>query len=215
MVLAKRLCCVTVGAIAGHVCVTTSSVFADAGVFDDRYAKACGPIACYIAVRELGQDVTLEELIKDCNWSEGSTVGLHELWHVMRDVPGLAAKPVRLTPTELYTWLSETRGIAILATRKYTSEIDHAVAAIGTANGGIEFIDYPELAEIKSLSALADDWDGAAILVKRRADPRRHVLRARPVTTGLLSILVVWLVGESGTTCWRRVRRRKTRKDYK
>ncbi len=186
--------CAIVGAIAAQLCPMTCGGVTDAGVFDDRYATACGPIACYVALQELGLVVTLETLVADCKWTEGGTVGLHDLWRVLRDVPDIVADPVRLTPNELRTWLSETEGVAILAIRKHTSEIDHAVAAVGAVDEGIVVVDYPELAATQSLSVVANDWDGAAILVRRAAEHRTYTISAMPITTILLASLVLGLI---------------------
>ena len=90
--------------------------------------------------------------------------------------------------------MGRIRTIGDMAVRKRSSEIDHAVTAIGVAdNGGIVLVDYPELATTLRLDALADTWDGAAILVSR-SENRGHALSSRPVSLVVLAFIGVGVI---------------------
>jgi len=135
---------------------------------DEHYRTACGPIAGRVALKALGVKTSLDEMAERCGWIQGDFLPLDHLQKALRSYRGIDAQIVRLTPRQLADLLADSRTVVILATRKLTDEIDHAVCAVGVRDNGqvIHLIDYPELHQLKLIGEIADVWDGIAIVVR-------------------------------------------------
>lgn len=132
---------------------------------DVKYSKACGPIACYVALKYLGKDISLDSIQQKCKWSEGKSTSLGTLEKVLSEIDGINTKGVKINLDNLFDLLKSKKCVAILPIRKFTDEIDHVFTAVGVQNNSIMLIDYPELAMKKRKEELLDIWDGNAILV--------------------------------------------------
>jgi len=143
---------------------------------DEQYKTACGPIACYVALQSLGFDITLDEIVRRCGWEQDKMLPLEDLQKALQSYRGIGCQIVRLTPKQLCDLLNDDQTVVILATRKKTNEIDHAVCAVGVQDNDqvIHLIDYPELHQRKLIGEIADVWDGVALVV--RTSPFYRVL---------------------------------------
>jgi len=135
---------------------------------DAEYRTACGPIACYLAIRSVGQETTLAQVIAGCGWSEGKYTTLR----AMRDVilaHGLSCQAVRLSPSRLADLLRHTRGAAVIPVRKRSATTDHAVCATDADGDFIWAAEYPELGRWVHVDELAEIWNGEALFVEANA----------------------------------------------
>ena len=135
---------------------------------DEHYKTACGPIAGLIALSMLGIETTLPEIAERCGWEQDKMLPLQDLQNAIRSYHGISCHMVKLTPKQLCDLLKDDQTVVILATRKRTDEIDHAVCAVGVRDNDqvIHLVDYPELHQRKLIGEIADVWDGAALVVR-------------------------------------------------
>ena len=135
---------------------------------DEHYKTACGPIAGLVALQTLGFETTLPEIAKRCGWEQDKMLPLENLQNALCSYHGVSCQMVKLTPKQLCELLKDDQTVVILATRKKTAEIDHAVCAVGIQDNDqvIHLIDYPELHQRKLIGEIADVWDGAALVVR-------------------------------------------------
>jgi len=135
---------------------------------DERYKTACGPIAGFIALQTLGIETSLDEMANRCSWEQDKMLPLENLQNAIRSYHGVSCQMVHLTPKQLCDLLKDDQTIVILATRKGSEEIDHAVCAVGVRDNDqvIHLIDYPELHQWKLIGEIADVWDGPALVVR-------------------------------------------------
>lgn len=135
---------------------------------DEQYKTACGPIACFIALQTLGVDTTLDETAQKCGWMQDEFLPLENLRDALRSYRGVDCQITKLTPTEHCKLLKDDQTVVILALRKLTDTIDHAVCAIGVQDNDqvVHLIDYPELHQRKLIGEIADQWDGPALVVR-------------------------------------------------
>ena len=143
---------------------------------DEEYRLACGPIAGLIALESLGVATDLPEIASRCHWVKDKMLPLCDLCNGNSSYPGIECKSAQLSPSDLNRLLKDDRTVVILALRKNSEEIDHAVCAVDVQENGqvIHLIDYPELHQKKLIAEIADKWDGAALVV--RISPVRRAL---------------------------------------
>ena len=143
---------------------------------DEEYRLACGPIAGLIALESLGVATDLSEIASRCHWVKDKMLPLSDLCNGISSYPGIECKSAQLSPNDLSRLLTDDRTVVILALRKNSEEIDHAVCAVDVQENGqiIHLIDYPELHQKKLIGEIADKWDGAALVV--RISPVRRAL---------------------------------------
>ncbi|MDR1964230.1 MAG: hypothetical protein LBQ50_10660, partial [Planctomycetaceae bacterium] len=93
---------------------------------------------------------------------------LENLQKALKSYRGVDCQIAKLSPKELCQLLKDDQTVVILALRKNTDEIDHAVCAVGIQENDqvIKLIDYPELTQRKLVAEIADAWDGAALVVR-------------------------------------------------
>lgn len=163
-------------------------------VKDEHYKNACGPIACFVALRSLGSESSLSEMVKKCAWEEGKFVPLKTLEAAVQSYQGIDGQLAQLSPQELCQLLRDDQTVVILATRKNSEEVDHAVCAVIVKDNDqtIGLIDYPELTQDKTIGEVADAWDGAALVV--RVSP---VYRALDKFGLFFAPMVVCIIGVS------------------
>ena len=164
---------------------------------DEHYKTACGPIAGLVALNVLGIDTSLPEIAKRCNWEQDKFLPLDNLQKALRSYRGIDCQIAKLTPKQLTDLLKDNRTVVILATRKRTDEIDHAVCAVGVQENDqvIHLIDYPELHQRKLIGEIADVWDGVALVV--RISPFYRALgdfAALFAPTILFIIILLWFL---------------------
>jgi ABC-type bacteriocin/lantibiotic exporter with double-glycine peptidase domain len=135
---------------------------------DEHYKTACGPIACVVALNTLGIETSLNEIAKRCSWEEDKYLPLENLKKALKSYRGIDCQIAKLSSKELCQLLKDDQTVVILALRKNTDEIDHAVCAVSVQENDqvIKLIDYPELTQRKLVAELADAWDGAALVVR-------------------------------------------------
>jgi hypothetical protein len=161
---------------------------------DVVYGKACGPIACYVAVRALAVPTTLTTMINGCQWKPGQLTTLEMMQSTLSKIDGVACVACRLTPDKLCALLRNNEGVAILPIRKRSQVPDHVVVAIGVVGDQVMVMDYPELSETVPMSVLVDVWDGPALVVARRSQQTYNTLLTHRRTTIVASILAEFVV---------------------
>ena len=135
---------------------------------DEHYKTACGPIVGFVALRTLGIETSLPEIANRCRWEQDKMLPLENLHVALRSYHGVSCQMMNLTPKQLCDLLKDHQTVVILALRKKTDEIDHAVCAVSIRDNGqvIHLIDYPELHQWKLIGEIADAWDGPALVVR-------------------------------------------------
>jgi ABC-type bacteriocin/lantibiotic exporter with double-glycine peptidase domain len=162
--------CTRVSAVALNVVFLSVTVgfSAPAGLpplLDEGCQTACGPIACFVAARSMGVEVSLTAVIQKCKWTAGQLTTLQRMQDTLADMDGLAISAVRLSPDQLKLHLRRGDCAAVLPVRKKSANINHAICAIGVENDRIVAIDYPELKQLYSDDDIAEIWDGQVLLV--------------------------------------------------
>jgi hypothetical protein len=135
---------------------------------DEHYKTACGPIAGVLALETLGIETSLPEIAERCNWVQDEMLPLENLQKALQSYHGVSCQIAKITPKQLCGLLKDNQTVVILATRKKSEEIDHAVCAVGVQDNDqvIHLIDYPELHQRKLIGEIADVWDGVALVVR-------------------------------------------------
>ncbi len=143
-------------------------------VVDEHYRTACGPIACLVALRSVGVDTSLEEVIKRCDWDKGKLSPFDTLESAVKSYRGIDGRLAHLSPKELCRLLEDDQTAVILAVRKDSQEICHAVCALEVLgdDGAIRVFDYPELLQERLIADVVDTWDGQALVVRTNATYR-------------------------------------------
>jgi hypothetical protein len=134
---------------------------------DDGCQTACGPIACFVASRWMGANVSLSTTIKQCGWQPGQLTTIERMHRTITETSGLTSIPAKLSPRQLEAYLTSGYYVAILAVRKKSDSIDHAICAVAVDHNKIVTIDYPEMRQLYTIDQLADIWDGHVLLVSQ------------------------------------------------
>jgi hypothetical protein len=135
---------------------------------DGAYLTACGPIACYVALRAIGVDSSLKAMAEACRWKKGELTTLEAMHQAILRTGEASSVPTQLPLDRLAALIGDGRNVAILPIRKGGEEINHAVCAVRARPGEFFVIDYPELGQWKSAAELANIWDGDLLLVSRK-----------------------------------------------
>jgi ABC-type bacteriocin/lantibiotic exporter with double-glycine peptidase domain len=166
---------------------------------DEQYKTACGVIACCVALRSLGVEAPLDELAEKCKWEKGSLIPLDAMAETVRTYRGIDCELAKLSPQELCEALEDDQTVVILATRRDSQAVDHAVCAVGVEDNGqtIRLIDYPDVRQQKTVAEIAEAWDGASLVVRvsplYRAMDRFFGLFLVPIVACV--VVVCWLFG--------------------
>jgi hypothetical protein len=157
-----------------------------------KYAKACGPIACFAALRALQVEVSMDEVVSKCDWSEGKTTTLQTMQDVLSSFSSVVSIPAKLTPETLVKYLDQGY-VAILAVRKFSEKIDHVIVGVGTVNANLVAVDYPELRRSINIETLCDSWDGEVLLLHQaRTDGTRSTAKALMASVvGITGVIVL------------------------
>jgi hypothetical protein len=161
-------------------------------VEDIEYGTACGPIAGFVALKSLGIDSSLDEVIKRSHWVKDKFVPLEDLQAALNTYRGMDCQLGKISPQQLCELLKDDQTVVILALRKQTDQVDHAVCAVSVDDNGqiVKVFDYPELYRDMVIGDVTSRWDGHALVVRRspvyRAVDRFAYLLA-PVVAILLS----------------------------
>lgn len=141
---------------------------ADIHIASEQYQHACGPISCLVALRSLGLSSSLDALRDDCNWQEGEGVRFSDMQNALQSYRGIDCESVRLNSQQLLALLLDSRTVVILATRRDSDRINHAVCAVSAnkEENSIRICDYPELNQEIGIDEIGDTWDGAALVVR-------------------------------------------------
>ena len=161
---------------------------------DQHLATACGPIASFCALKSVGCDVTLEEMVQECKWVEGELTTLQTILTGLNRQPGIDATAVRLSPDQLIQFLSEGKHSAILAVARFGPEIDHVLCVSNSSGPAVKVIDYPQMGRFIHKDDLAEMWDGEAILVSSMPVSRLKYFTKAIVPGAILAFLVILLV---------------------
>jgi hypothetical protein len=178
---------------------------------DEQYRMACGPIAVYVALRRIGHDTPLENIIKSCSWVEGQEVKFDTLVKVLNLKRGIKVRAVRLSPEQLIAWMDQGgSAAAILPVRKFANAADHALCVVGVNENRLRIVDYPELTYDSTAEKLSDVWSGEAILISEIPSTLESNL-GLAIIPGLIAGLVATLFVRSGATSRRKVDKTETR----
>lgn len=161
---------------------------------DEQYRTACGPIAGYVAIRRVGGETTLPEMIAACGWREGTMTPFSTLADAVSRNQSVNVRVVRVTPDQLFEALRSGNCAAILPIRKYATGMDHAVCAIGVENDHLIIIGYPELRTELSRPLLTDIWNGETIFITRRLLPSWAVILLGSVPGLVGGLGLAWLM---------------------
>jgi len=136
------------------------------------YSTACGPISCYSALRWLGVECKLRDLVEQCEWHNGVRIPLFKLVNSLKQY-GVNVEPLKLSPTTLEAILGTDRRIAIILPiqNNRNGEVDHVITVIGlNKERDLLFVSYPDGFGEISISRLQELWHGQAIIVSRTAE---------------------------------------------
>ncbi|NQT17779.1 MAG: hypothetical protein HQ582_33800 [Planctomycetes bacterium] len=173
-------------------------------VVDEQYKNACGPVACFVALRSLGVETSLDDVVERCKWEEGKFISLETLEAAVQSYRGIDGHLAQVSPPELCQLLGDDQTVVILVTRKRSEELNHAVCAVAVTDNDqtIRLIDYPELTQERLIAELADAWDGQALVVRRSATYRaldKVGLFFAPMVAFLIGVFWVCRRREGGT----------------
>jgi len=151
--------------------LVTAALRSDAGgtqteLVDGDFATACGPIACFVALRRIGCEANLESLAEQCGWSPGRTTSFRLVAETLSK-HGVRVRPVRISAEQLAEFLDRGDMAAILVIRNPESEIDHVACAVEHDEQFYRIVDYPEISAWIDMTTLMNLWTGEAILVSR------------------------------------------------
>ena len=131
----------------------------------------CGPVCCYVAlkcVRHL-DGKTFWDIADDLGWDNGQRVSFTKIADYLNSRRGVVAKLVRTTPVDLRRILVSGDSVAIIAVRRESNQVNHAVCLIGSNDIGFAAVEYPALNYALPDDVLSKFWDGEAIVVTRRS----------------------------------------------
>ncbi len=161
---------------------------------DELYKTACGPIASYVALHSLGKSVSLDDVVRRCEWVPERFTKLGEMQAALSSVAGIECMAVEISPQQLCSLLKDDNTVAILPVRKTSEKTDHAFCVVEVRDDGqmVKLIDYPELVSWKMIGELAQQWDGPALVVRTslaRRTQRRLLYFLMPIVTTVIVLL--------------------------
>jgi len=114
------------------VLLVTAALRSDAGgtqteLVDGDFATACGPIACFVALRRIGCEANLESLAEQCGWSPGRTTSFRLVAETLSK-HGVRVRPVRISAEQLGNSLVPRSRLPRIACRNF---IDDEMAFAG------------------------------------------------------------------------------------
>lgn len=132
-----------------------------------RYRSACGPIAGFVALRTMGCDVSLEEVVRGCRSDESGATSLAKLCSYLDARDEVNCRGVWIPKNRLQEHAASDEYIPILVVRNGSETPDHVICVTDGAVGHVKVVGYPELAREVELAEIARRWDGQALLVSR------------------------------------------------
>jgi len=138
----------------------------DAGPF--RYRSACGPIAVFVAVRTLGDDVSFDDVLAGCKIDGDDATSVRQLHDYLNTRPGLHCRAVRLTKSELAEYATSDQFVVILLTASGDDVPGHAICVTDGEEGQLTVVDYPGLVRNEKFAEAVMNWEGQALLVSRK-----------------------------------------------
>jgi ABC-type bacteriocin/lantibiotic exporter with double-glycine peptidase domain len=169
----RFLPCLCLALVVG-VFTATNLTLATAPTLDgEDVPDACGPIACYLALRSLGVFASLEDVLEQCNWHSGEGVQIRQMVEALADYSDVVSRPVHLTSGELFDIVEKPDSVAIVPL-SVADDNHHAMVAVATRDSLLILIGYPELRRLVTEDELNDAWDGAAIVMYRDQGHDRH-----------------------------------------
>ena len=128
--------------------------------------SACGPVASFIALRTLGVDCSLGEVVSRCGYS-GEPVDVKSIYKTLNSFRGIKCTLEKLKNEELLEHLKQNDCVALLLVKKRADIINHVVSLI-SKQGKLSFIDYPHIRKNFDLAEFPQRfWTGDCLMVKR------------------------------------------------
>ena len=160
---------------------------------DKYYSTACGPIALYVSLLFLDIPIELEEAVTLCDWKQGQLTSLETIVQALSTFEEIKTESVVISIDELYDYLAHDNQLAILATKKKSENVNHAVAALHAQGDAITLLDYPDLLVEGNREELQKIWDGLAILIKlsEPTDKKTKMFSNRNVLILCLLLLMI------------------------
>lgn len=155
---------------------------------DENLKNACGPIACFSALRALEVDTSFAEVAKRCHWEEGKNTTLSDMLSALESYPSIRVSALRDTPPRLLTSLNKPDTLAIVFYRTPQMTIDHSVAILGAHDNKFLFIDYPTGLRWFTLDQLKEVWDGRVFYISKISTQPQNRLN---LWSGLLPVIAL------------------------
>lgn len=129
------------------------------------FATACGPISLLAVCELLGVPVTLEQAIKDCNWSIGNPPTLSTVVSALEHRTGCEYKIVEVPRGSRESFLARIPPGSMLMLRPLAGELQHLAVVLESADSGeICVFDFPKGVVRTPRDSLDSRWDGIAVV---------------------------------------------------
>ncbi len=131
--------------------------------------KGCGLISAYVALRSIGVECSLRDLVAGTGWdSAPRPLSLYDVCQVVNRQNGAHAEGRLLGIPDVQHILEKTKAVVILAIKKNGApEVNHTVVACSYTDGKFVLYDYPEQAVEKSADELEQVYGGLGVVVTR------------------------------------------------
>lgn len=175
-------------------------------ITDAHYKDACGPIACYVALRAIGETPSLEQLSSMLEWQPGRKTKICQVLTLLDQWPGLRCDGLNLSIDELWDFAGTKNLVLLLPVKRNSSQVNHLVTAVSLIDDRLAVVDYPDLKAYYSRHSLLEEWDGAALVLSRqRMLPYLWLTESAQVRG-----LIIFCLGGMGIIatimmCWRKL----------
>jgi hypothetical protein len=150
--------------------------------------SACGPMSAYMALRAIGKDCSLDDLMLKCGY-RGEPVEVKKVYDALNSLEGIRCSIKTYSRAELMAQLKKNHCAAILLINIRSDAIDH-LSTICLRNNKLLLLEYPFIQEINEHLITPEFWKGDCLLVQHKS---RFI--SRTIYMYLAAILCSFILG--------------------
>ena len=126
--------------------------------------SACGPMSAYLALRAIGYECSLKELISRCEY-QGEPVEVKKVYNALNSFEGIKCSIKTYNRDELLTQLKKDKCAAILLINRKSKVINH-LTTVCFKNNKLILLEYPFIKAIYEELITPNIWKGDCLIVQ-------------------------------------------------
>lgn len=181
----KYLLCFTFLAVLNHIQAAPTQSFPS--------SIYCGPLSCYVALKYLGIECTLEDITESCRY-DNAPVEISAIYKTLKSYPAITCSIRDCDPQEIKKYLSIPGSVLLLVfNAKNKDDINHIVVLLSKDKEYI-LVDYPNVIHNYNLANLPGTI-AAKCIVARRSNGSLDYIDGRQISVMIAGLLIIAAAG--------------------